>query len=112
MAVHAQTLVSTLVDQHPFTEEVLRAHGVPLDDAHRKMSLYALCWVRGIEIGQLLDELEPLIAAEEDATEELTPDGWTDEQRKPLQVADEAWDWSADVLTVDAPDLAFESSKS
>ena len=95
MEIHAHTLVSTLMLRHPYAEEVFAWHGVdPHEERYSRMSLYALCWVRGIELQQLLADLEQAVAAEEDTTEELSPDEWTDEQRKPLNARDDdSWDW-------------------
>jgi len=114
LAIHAHTLVSTLMTRFPYTEDVFDWHAVPHDEElYRRMSLYALCWVRGIELQQLIADLEAVIAAEEDETDELSPDEWTDEQRKPLLAEDDEDDdasWDRSDVEVDAPDLAFESA--
>ena len=98
MTIHAHTLVASLVEQYPYAEEVFSWHGVKLEDTYRSMSLYALCWVRGIELQQLIDDIEAVVSAEEDPTEELSPDEWTDEVKKANQLAgsDETWDWGED----------------
>ena len=83
MTIHAHTLVAQLVAHHPYCEDVFAWHGVPLDDRHRAMSLYALCWVRGLELQTLLTEIEAAIAAEEEPTEELTAD--SDAEREVLE---------------------------
>lgn len=76
MELHAHTLVSSVLEQHPYAEDVLAWHGVRLDDTLRDLSLYALCWIRGLELGTLIRDLEQVIAAEDDTTEELH---WSDE---------------------------------
>ncbi|MBW1880143.1 MAG: hypothetical protein JRJ84_17415 [Deltaproteobacteria bacterium] len=113
MTVTAHTLVSALVRKYPYTEEVFAWHGVTLDPSHMAMSLYALCWVRGIELQQVLSDVDAIISAEEDATEELTADEWSDEARKPhvsFDWEEDAWDYG-DFLTNDAPDLKFEDGR-
>jgi hypothetical protein len=111
MTIHAHTLVAQLVAHHPYTEDVFAWHDVPLDDRHRSMSLYALCWVRGLELQTLLSEIEAAIAAEEEPTEELTADEWTDEQIRQKSVEDrESWEWG-DYFAVEAPDLQHGAAK-
>lgn len=111
MTVHAHTLVAHLVANHPYTEDVFAWHGVPLDDRHKAMSLYALCWVRGLELQTLLGEIEAAIAAEEAPTEEITADEWTDEQVRARVVAErDNWDWG-DFFDNEARDLMHVAAK-
>ena len=65
MAVTANTLVSALVEQYPYAEEVFAWHGVTLDEAHGKMSLYALCWIEDVELDELLTALITVIGETE-----------------------------------------------
>ena len=111
MTVHAHTLVAQLIAHHPYTAEVFAWHDVPLDDRHRSMSLYALCWMRGLELQVLLAEIEAAIAAEEEPTEELSADEWTDEQVRSALAADrDNWEW-VDFFAEEARDLEHVTAK-
>ena len=79
MELHAHTLVSALLGRYPFVEDVLASHDVRLDDTLRSMSLYAVCWIRGIELDRLLDEVQQVIDLEDDPTEEVA--GFEDSRR-------------------------------
>lgn len=74
MPVTANTVVSTLIERYPYTEDVFTWFGVQLDEAHRKMSVYALCWLEGIELDEVLSHLSAVI----DETEKEL-DEWTEE---------------------------------
>jgi len=113
MTVTAHTLVSALVRKYPYAEEVFAWHGVTLEPSYMAMSLYALCWIRGIELQQVLADLDAIISAEEDVTEEMTADEWSDEVRKPHVSYDweeDAWDYG-DFLSTEARDLEYEDRR-
>ena len=94
MAVTANTLVSTLVEEYPYAEEVFAWHGVTLDASHGKMSLYALCWIEGVELDEVLTALLTVIGETEAQVE-----AWVEATSEPADdfagapVDDDVEDW-------------------
>lgn len=107
MALHAHSLVSTILDEHPYTDEVFAWYGVRLGETLRGMSLYALCWIRNLELEELIAALEAVIDAEDDPTEELTAEEWAALREASAMLDDDDLDWG-DYYAIEGPDLAFE----
>lgn len=95
---YLNTSVATLLRTHPWAEEVLEWHGASLLDVDERMSLSALCWLRGMNTGQVVRDL--LAAQPDDHPDELLESlmhadleaeyDWT--------VADEAIEFDVDVF--------------